>query len=636
MTRAHLFVSASAICLITASPGAAQTAAGAPPSSPDMAASSAEPAAPDVAAGEIVVTAQRRAQRLQDVGIAISAFSGAQLRTQGITTSAEIGRITPGVFVSGSVAGQSSQFSIRGVTQSDFNDAIEAPVAVYVDETYIPSQQGQSLAAFDTDRVEVLKGPQGTLFGRNATGGLVSFVVNKPTDTAQGHLDVDYGRFNSVHVEGALSGPIAGGITGRISGIYRRQDSIFGNEAPTGGLAPGFPTSAGGNLNPCCHSVWNDDTWAVRGQLQAEPTGTLKIRLTGSYGHQQNNGAPYLQRPTIATVDGQGRIIAADFAGPNETRVAIGPNGSNVGTSLPGVFVFAPASGVRAPGADFFGYDGRKIKGLNTSDDFTGKNINRVIDYDTALHVDWDLGGASLASISDYKVDKKNLFVDLEASPVNVGGFETSAKNEAFAQELRLSGNSKGPLRWTTGFYYLHIDARTTRGISGPIGSFFAQSFGMTATGASVVDNIKLVTGSASVFGQAEYDFAPRLTFILGGRLIREHQRYDFASAVTTQADPFTIYSGPALFSLLAPFHDSRTRTLWAGKAQVEYRPSSGLLFYLGFNRGVKAGSYNALILPPALPASQIPYKPEVLESYEGGFKTTLFDNLLTFNGSVF
>src|SRR5260370_13447605 len=150
---------------------------------------------------EIVVTAQSRSQSIQDIGIAVHAYSAAELEEKGISNSAELGLITPGVFVSGSAGGESSQFSIRGVTQSDFNGSIEAPVAVYTDETYIPSQQGQTLAAFDLDRVEILKGPQGTLFGRNATGGLVQFVVKKPTDEFSADLKFDYGRFILVKLE---------------------------------------------------------------------------------------------------------------------------------------------------------------------------------------------------------------------------------------------------------------------------------------------------------------------------------------------------------------------------------------------------------------------------------------------------
>ena len=134
---------------------------------------------------EIVVTAQKRVQNIQDVGIAVSALSGEQLSALGFIESTEIAAMTPGVHVSASSAGQTRQFSIRGVTQNDYSDHTEAPNAVYVDEGYLVAPQGQVFALFDLERVEVLKGPQGTLFGRNATGGLAHFITRKPTRGVQ-------------------------------------------------------------------------------------------------------------------------------------------------------------------------------------------------------------------------------------------------------------------------------------------------------------------------------------------------------------------------------------------------------------------------------------------------------------------
>jgi iron complex outermembrane receptor protein len=183
---------------------------------------------------EIVVTAQRRNQNLQDVGISISAFSTEQLRTAGVINSIDVARLTPGVAVSGSIGGQNSQFTIRGVTQNDFNDGIEAPVAVYVDETYIPNLQGQNFGLFDLERVEILKGPQGTLFGRNATGGLVHFVVRKPTEELDGYIEGTYGRFNQTRVEGAIGGGLGGGLSARASFYYNAHDPIFTNVYPEG------------------------------------------------------------------------------------------------------------------------------------------------------------------------------------------------------------------------------------------------------------------------------------------------------------------------------------------------------------------------------------------------------------------
>ena len=121
---------------------------------------------------EITVTAQKREQSIQDVGITITAFSGTQMKELGFEDSFDIARMTPGVFISGNNGGEKTLFTIRGVTQNDFNDQTEAPVAVYIDDTYVAFGQGQVFGLFDLDRVEILKGPQGTLFGRNATGGL--------------------------------------------------------------------------------------------------------------------------------------------------------------------------------------------------------------------------------------------------------------------------------------------------------------------------------------------------------------------------------------------------------------------------------------------------------------------------------
>lgn len=140
---------------------------------------------------EVTVTAQKREENLQDVPLAVTAFTGAQMAAMGVQESFDIATFTPGVHISGNLAGQNTQFSIRGVTQNDFNDIIEAPNAVYLDEGYIAIAQGQTFAVFDIDRVEILKGPQGTLFGRNATGGAVNYVSMKPDfEKTGGYLDM--------------------------------------------------------------------------------------------------------------------------------------------------------------------------------------------------------------------------------------------------------------------------------------------------------------------------------------------------------------------------------------------------------------------------------------------------------------
>ena len=219
---------------------------------------------------EVVVVAQKREQNLQDVPIAINAFTGRQMDALGVSESFDIAAFSPGVHISGNLAGQNTQFSIRGVTQNDFNDIIEAPNAVYLDEGYIAVAQAQTFAVFDIARVEILKGPQGTLFGRNATGGLVHFISNAPSfDGVEGYLDVEFGQFDvsnnadRVVVEGAVGGPISETFAARAAIRYSKQDPYLENLYGNGDQLPflGDPgPGAGADLG-------DDDTIAARVRL---------------------------------------------------------------------------------------------------------------------------------------------------------------------------------------------------------------------------------------------------------------------------------------------------------------------------------------------------------------------------------
>lgn len=578
----------------------------------------------------IVVTAQRRAQSKQDVGIALAAYGGDELRSMNVSSSTDVARLTPGVHISGNVGGQMSQFTIRGVTQNDFNDATEAPVAVYVDDTYIPNMQGQTFGLFDLERVEVLKGPQGTLFGRNATGGLVHYVVSKPTDELGARIDGTYGRFDTVKLEGAINLPLGEKVALRVSGLYDRHDPYWKNVYPQG-AAGGVPVNLGGVTNPCCQDESNNDTLAGRIQLQFKPSEDLTIRLVGAASRQHLSTGPYTQSATVAVVDSLGRVVNSIYASPTETRTAIDQNGNNYTN-----FAGAPAS--RLPGADWFGFKVPDPKSLQLSKDFAVSDLNRTETWNGALHIDYDFGGVSLVSVTNYMKFKKNFAMDVDASPTNLVNYGTLGDTDSFSQELRLSGSGEG-LEWTTGLYYLNIDAKSSNGFLAPAYSIFSSLFGATTTGIDLVNSFALKTESASIFGQVEYEVAPAVKLIVGGRLIREHQEYNFISNAMSDADPLRIdANSTVLFPLQPSFAHKRTDTLWAGKAQLEYRPSRDLLLYVGVNRGVKGGSYNAKLpdgTPPLTPG-QIPYLPEEIVSYEGGFKATLLDGKATFNAAGF
>ena len=579
---------------------------------------------------EITVTAQRRDQNLQDVGISVSAFSGEQLKASGVTNSIDIARMTPGVGISGSIGGQNSQFTIRGVTQNDFNDGIEAPVAVYVDETYIPNLQGQNFGSFDIDRVEILKGPQGTLFGRNATGGLVHFIPRKPTDTLEGFIDATYGRFNQRRLEAAVGGPLGAGFSARASVLYSAHDPILKNIYPAGST-PGLPLGIGAPITPCCEDIWNDDTLSARLQLQFAPAGSpLTVRLTGSYSRQNLSEAPFTSTATVPVLDTQGRVVDAIYASPTETRTAIGPNGENV----PG-FGGGPAN--RVPGADFFGFIAPSMDNLQVSKDFAFKRLNETRSYNTALHIKYDFDNVTLTSITDFKRLKKDFAIDVDASPINLVSFGSRNNTRSISQEVRLNGTTD-TLNWTLGGFYLDIDSDTANGFMALPRSFFSGLFGAVDNGIDLANEFQLRTKSLSGFGQVEYKFADQWTLVAGARIISERQNYDFQSNAYANANDQRLdTAGTPLFPLQPSFTNKRTTTLFAGKLQLEFRPNDDVLIYAGVNRGVKGGSYNALLpdgSPPLAPRD-IPYQPETLTSYEGGLKASLSSSV-QFNASFY
>ena len=582
--------------------------------------------APSAYLEEVVVTAQRQSERLQDVGIAVSTASGADLKARGVTSSSDIVRLMPGLNVSGTFGGQGLQFSIRGVTQSDYNDAIEPPIAVYIDDVYVPSQQGQGMALFDLARVEALKGPQGTLFGRNATGGLIQFVVNKPLLGAKsGYLDATYARFDQTVIEGGFNLPIGDQLALRVSGLWDRHDAVWKNVYP-GGMAPRAPVTFGGpGLSPAGEDLGGENTRAGRVQLLWAPDGGFEARLTGSTLRQDMSASPWTEHPVVPQVDTQGHEVGEIYASPTETRTAIGPNGQNLfnPTQLPFQgFLFSPNNnGQRAPGADWYGYTPVSAKDLTLSDGFARSTLNSFEADNVALHLDGDRGGVHIASVTAWSLYRKNFLLG-DGSPVQSTAFGTRSQTETFSQEVRFSGAAQG-LTWTAGAYYLHINARDAQGLLATSGSALAAVFGMTQTGVDPLSVFTLRTSSGSIFGQVGWDFRPKWRLIAGLRGIDERQHYDFGSFGFQNLNNYSIDTKTALFPLLPGFTDQRTERLWAGKLQLEYRPVEGLLIYGGVNRGAKAGSYNGQIFsgdPPIAP-SQIPYKPETLVSLEGGFK---------------
>src|SRR5438874_11447462 len=176
-----------------------------------------QPAATSGGLEEVIVTAQKREQNLQEIGISLSAVSGSDLTDLGVVGATDITKSMPAVVLTQPNGPSSFSLAIRGVVQNDFADHQESPAAIYVDDVYVSQMVGLAFSVFDVDRVEVLRGPQGTLFGRNATGGLANYITRKPTDQAGGYLDTSFGQRNLGRVEGAINGPWSSAVDGRFA-----------------------------------------------------------------------------------------------------------------------------------------------------------------------------------------------------------------------------------------------------------------------------------------------------------------------------------------------------------------------------------------------------------------------------------
>ena len=246
---------------------------------------------------DIIVTAQRREQSLQDVGVSITALSAAQIQEQGIVSSADIGRVAPGVvFASTTGGGSFASMSVRGISQSDFSPIQEAPNSIYLDDVYLSVNGSAGFPTYDLERIEVLRGPQGTLFGRNSTGGLARFITAKPTDSFEGYFEIGYGRFNNYSFESAISGPLSDRVRARVSGKMEKADGWWKNLAPGG------------------HDSMETDAFGIRGQLEFDATDTLLARISLSYDkHPTHRVGTYKARNFYLDQDGMPALQPDDL-----------------------------------------------------------------------------------------------------------------------------------------------------------------------------------------------------------------------------------------------------------------------------------------------------------------------------------
>ena len=554
---------------------------------------------------EITVTAQKREQSLQDVGIAVTAFSGEQLETLGIQTSTDISLFTPGVSVAGSYGGQMQTYSIRGVTQYEVADHTESPNAVYIDEGYVAMMQGQRFATFDIERIEILKGPQGTLFGRNATGGTINVVTRQPTTSLDGYVDLRFGDYNHTRLEAALSGPLTDTVSARVALLHNKHDEILNN------------------VFPGAENEWNDDTVAARLRVLLEPSDTFSALVSAYSGRSEFSTSPYQSRHTIAEVDANGTTINSYVVADQETREGIGPGGVNADVDGDGIASIRPV-----PGGDFFGFKDPDGDGFTVSKNIAASNTSELESYGATAKLTWLLGDLELVSLSDYKANKKDFILDYDAAPVPFFHGFAVAEIDHFSQEIRLSGQSDRT-QWVAGLYYLDIDSDI------PYTGFIVPALATP----EFRDSFKLQTRSVSVFGQMEFVITDTTRLVSGLRYVDEKKDFAYRTDFYDRTLAFEPEESASFIANFRQYEDDLNDSFVAGKLQIEFTPSDDWLLYVGYNRGVKAGSFNAPLGGSAfafIPDEEFPYDREQLNAYEVGFKSTFFGGRSRLNGAAY
>jgi iron complex outermembrane receptor protein len=396
---------------------AAATTAHAQDAQTNEAAPQAAEAQDDVAAGDIIVTATRRASPLADVPIAVSAVTAQSLQNSGANDIRQLNQLAPSLLVSSTGTEANGSARIRGIGTVGDNPGLESSVAVFIDGVY-RSRTGAGLTDLgEIERVEVLRGPQGTLFGRNASAGLLNIVSKAPEFTFHARGEVSYGNYDAWRVAGRVTGPVADGLALSLDGVWSKRDGFYT-------LVDGAGSKVGDT---------NDrDRYFLRGQALYQPDDRLSVRIIGDYTHRDESccGAAYVETRERTPAAGGGYAVA-----PFNRIVAIE---QAVGGSFPGD-PYGRALAI-TPGREY----GSKLK-----------------DWGVSGEVNYDFGGAKLTSITAYRDYKSRDFGDYDYNRADLLYRDpaTFRQFKTFTQELRLQGSAFADrLDWLVGGYYAHED----------------------------------------------------------------------------------------------------------------------------------------------------------------------------------
>jgi len=641
MVRFTRFHTLSAGLLLSCSPlafaGAAsaqdtQTQTAQPPAAPQTPAAAAPS---DNSVGEIVVTAQFRSQRLQDTPLAITAVSSALLDARSQTNITEITNQAPNVEIrpQGASFGPSVTASIRGVGQNDFNPAFEPGVGIYVDDVYFPQLTGAIFDLLDLDRVEILRGPQGTLAGRNSEGGAIKMYSKKATGDGGGYVEATYGARQRIGLRASADFTIAPNLFARIAGVYKRQDGYiddidFGCAHPAGSdpLNPAGGVVAIRPVGSCrIDKLGGIGYEALRGTVRFAPSDNFELNVIGNYTHDEHTIAGEVLSK-VAVVDSPNSNAAPGV--PYDARFICGKF-CNYGTTGQPAAIWA---GPVAPGVPL----------LATA----GTNNSRYDGWGVSGNAHWQLSDMfSVDNILAYQHFNTTFDADDDLSPASLGYGLNKLTNWNWSEELRLNAKIGDTVNATVGGYY--FKQSTT------YNSY--QDLRYVVIPLQFIQPDVITANSKAVFGNIGWEIVHNLNLNAGIRYTKEAKDYHYFrlnpdGTVNPFLDPIGAvygigYDGPdtldangdgsttdivqALSGAVAQYKGHRVDY----RVSLDYRLSPELLVYASVATGFKGGGTNPR---PFNIGQVISFDPETLTSYETGFKSDLLDRRLRLNVSAF
>ena len=583
--------SASLISIATASPAFAQDTP-----------APAEQTASGQSEQEVVVTAQFRTQRLQDTPLAITAIPGELLEQRSQDSLVEVANQAPNVTLrpQGASFGPSIGASIRGIGQFDFNPAYEPGVGIYIDDVYYSALSGANFELLDLERIEILRGPQGTLQGRNSVGGAIRLITRRPDGDGGGFVEAAYGSRDLIGIRAGATFTIAEGLYARVSGTARQQEGFvdridYGCAFP----ASGIPSTQSPARDDCVVSRHGGVGYiAARGQLRYHPNTNVDILLTGDYTRDHRTIAP--------------EVLVANQAPGNTLNLSLPPGVAYDNRFICGRYCnyssFSQPAGVwagpAAPGIPLIATAG--------SDESTFEGWGIAANIDIGL-----TDNLKFQSITAYREWNLDFFADDDLSPASIGLGENALDYWFWSQEVRLNAELHRTLNVTLGAYY--SDQRTTY--------FTFQDIRYAAIPLQFQGNDPVNADNWAVFGTAIWNPLEALTITGGLRYTDEHKDYTFFRRDRSgqNLNPFL----GALDGVTGVYNGNR----WDYRVSVDYRFSPEVLAYVTTATGFKGGGIGPR---PFNPVQARGFDPETLTSYEIGLKLDLFDRRLRFNTAAF